>query len=105
MIIATDQRRMALGVIMRRYNYFAVARLYNKTIAIVSNTPINLPERGFIDIVEQSKIPMHRVMMNMQMGRPYKTVDTNLRRASYSLIDYSNMGQNMSIQIYEVVSY
>lgn len=103
MIISTEKRVMRLSAIARSYQYFKVVRLYNKNVAIVSRVPFNLANAGVIEIAETRKVPMSRVIMNVQMGRPYRQNEISYRTMRYSVVDTDILNPMVSLQVYEVV--
>lgn len=101
--VMDTHRGMKLGVATRSYPYFAVAKLYNRTVIIVSRLRFELAETGILTIADTRKVPMSRAVTRVYMGRPYREHEITTRTARYTLVDYRTMSPNQSMQLYEVM--
>ena len=87
--------------ILSRFRYVYFGRLQNRRVAIVSNRKFNLNSRDIVTVVEERKLPLHIVDMNMRMGKGYKSTEVTSR--NYNFLVEDTFTEGLLYEVYELV--
>lgn len=106
MITIEESGRSTPQQIMHAYmgRYFVVRLGACKMAAIVGVNNQSMPNTGVVGIVTQYRVPMYKVAMNMQMGRPCNLNDTRIHSMRYMKVDESALSPASQLTIYRVVA-
>lgn len=109
MITIEESGRSTLQQIMHTYmgRYFVVRLGAGKMAAIVGVNNQSMPNAGVVGIATQYRVPMYKVAMNMQMGRPCNLNDTRIHSfhsMRYMKVDESVLSPALQLTIYRVVA-
>lgn len=106
MITIEESGRSTLQQIMHTYmgRYFVVRLGDRKMAAIVGVNNQSMPNTGAVGIATQYRVPMYKVAMNMQMGRPCNLNDTRIHNMRYTKVDESALSPALQLTIYRVVA-